>query len=123
MRLQLHAVKFTADQSLLEFVERKLSKLDTFHDQILGVDVFLRLDGSETSKVKEKIVEVRLLLPGKELFVTERDKSFESATDRILDVMKDKLVRCKEKRTGLSSLDIRQARYQLEAEAVDQADE
>lgn len=123
MRLQLHAVKFTADQSLLEFVERKLSKLDTFHDQIIGVDVFLKLDGSETSKIKDKIVEVRLLLPGKELFVTERDKSFESATDRILDVMKDKLVRCKEKRTSLSSPDIRQARYQLEAEAVDQADE
>ena len=43
------------------------------------------------------------MLPGKELFVKEHDKSFESATDRVMDVLKDKLVRFKQKRNDISS--------------------
>ncbi|AQG77941.1 ribosome hibernation-promoting factor, HPF/YfiA family [Spirosoma montaniterrae] len=124
MRLQIHAVKFTADQSLLDFIQAKLNKLDTFHDRIIGAEVFLRLDGADSQKIKEKIVEVRLTIPGKELFVKEHDKSFESATDRVLDVLKDKLVRCKQKRNDISSPAIAQAKSQInEEEEVFEADE
>lgn len=98
MRVQINAVRFNADRSLLDFIEQKLAKLGTFHDNIISAEVFLKLDGSDTSKVKEKIVEVRLTIPGKELFIKEHDRTFESATDRVLDSLKDKLVRCKEKR-------------------------
>jgi putative sigma-54 modulation protein len=112
----MHAVKFTADQSLLDFIQAKLDKLDTFHDRIIGGEVFLRLDGADSNKVKEKIVEVRLLLPGKELFVKEHDKSFESATDRVMDVLKDKLVRFKLKRNDISSQAIADAQTQVETE-------
>ncbi|WP_460913449.1 HPF/RaiA family ribosome-associated protein [Spirosoma areae] len=123
MRLQMHAVKFTADQSLLDFIQAKLDKLDTFHDRIISGEVFLRLEGADSNKVKEKIVEVRLLLPGKELFVKEHDKSFESATDRVLDVLKDKLVRFKQKRNDISSPAIAQAKYQTEVDEVVETDE
>ncbi|MEZ0612482.1 HPF/RaiA family ribosome-associated protein [Fibrella sp. WM1] len=120
MRVQTHAVRFTADQTLLDFIQKKLNKLDTFHDRIVSAEVFLKLDGAETTKVKDKIVEVRLNIPGKELFVTERNKSFEAAVDQVVDVMKDKLVRCKQKRTDFSSPAITSARYQLEENAVEQ---
>ncbi|KAB7731395.1 30S ribosomal protein S30 [Rudanella paleaurantiibacter] len=113
MRLQIHAVHFTADRSLLDFIQAKLNKLDTFHDRIISGEVFLKLDGSETNKVKEKVMEVRLLIPGKELFVKEHDKTFESATDRVLEVLKDKLVRCKEKRNDFSSSTIAQAKERM----------
>lgn len=116
MRLQMHAVKFTADQSLLDFIQAKLDKLDTFHDRIISGEVFLRLEGADSNKVKEKIVEVRLMLPGKELFVKEHDKSFESATDRVLDVLKDKLVRFKQKRNDISSPAIVEAQSRVEEE-------
>ena len=119
MRLQMHAVKFTADQSLLDFVQAKLNKLDTFHDHIIGAEVFLRLDGADSNKVKEKIVEVRLTIPGKELFVKEHDKSFETATDRVLDVLKDKLVRCKQKRNDFSSPAIAEAKLKQEDEVFE----
>lgn len=118
MRIQLHAVHFTADRNLLDFIQAKLNKLDTFHDRIISCEVFLKLDGSETSKVKEKIMEVRLLIPGKELFVKEHDKTFESATDRVLEVLKDKLVRCKEKRNDFSSSAITEAKERMKAEEV-----
>ncbi len=100
MRLQLNAVKFTADQSLLTFVRAKLSKLNTFHDQIVGAEVFLKVEGPDLGKPRTKIMELRLTIPGKEIFITERAGSFEIATDRLLDVLKDKLVRCKQKSTA-----------------------
>lgn len=120
MRIQTHAVHFSADQSLLDFIEKKLTKLDTFHDRILGAEVFLKLDGAESAKVKDKIVEVRLTIPGKELFVMERSKSFEAAMEHLMDVLKDKLVRCKEKQSGFSSPAIVLAKAQQEAAAVEQ---
>ena len=119
MRLQMHAVKFTADQSLLDFIQAKLNKLDTFHDHIIGAEVFLRLDGADSNKVKEKVVEVRLTIPGKELFVKEHDKSFETATDRVLDVLKDKLIRCKQKRNDFSSPAITEAKLKQEDEVFE----
>ncbi len=67
MRLQINAVHFTADQSLLEFIQTKLNKLDTFHDRIIGGEVFLRLEGADTNRVKDKVVEVRLTIPGKDV--------------------------------------------------------
>ncbi|MFD2573905.1 ribosome hibernation-promoting factor, HPF/YfiA family [Spirosoma soli] len=123
MRLQINAVHFTADQSLLDFIQAKLNKLDTFHDRIVSGEVFLRLDGADTNKVKEKIVEVRLNIPGKELFVKEHDKSFESATDRVLDVLKDKLVRCKQKRNDFSSPAIVEAKSRMKEDEVFEPDE
>lgn len=113
MRLKINAVRFTADQSLLDFIQAKLNKLDTFHDRIISGEVFLRLEGAETNKVKEKIVEVRVLIPGKEIFVKEHDKSFESATDRVMDVLKDKLVRFKQKRNDISSPEIAEAKSKV----------
>lgn len=119
MRLQINAVHFSADQKLLDFVQRKLDKLDTYYDRITGAEVFLMLDGASSNKVRDKVVEVRLSIPGKEIFVSEQDKSFESATDRLVDVLKDKLVRFKQKRNGHSSQEITDAKAQMRAEAVE----
>lgn len=119
----MHAVHFTADQSLLDFIQAKLNKLDTFHDRIIGGEVFLRLEGADSNKIKEKVVEVRLTIPGKELFVKEHDKSFESATDRVLDVLKDKLVRCKQKRNDFSSQTIVEAKTRVKEDEVFEPDE
>lgn len=123
MRLQINTVRFTADQSLLDFIQAKLNKLDTFHDRIIGAVVFLKLDGADSNKIKEKVIEVRLTIPGKELFVKEHDKSFESATDRVLEVLKDKLVRCKQKRNDISSPAIAKATSRIQEDEVFEPDE
>ena len=123
MRLQINAVHFTADRSLLDFIQAKFNKLDTFHDRIISGEVFLRLDGADTHKVKQKIVEIRLSIPGKELFVKESDKTFENATDRVLDVLKDKLVRCKQKRNDFSSQAIVEAKSRMKEDEVFEPDE
>lgn len=44
MNVQIQTVHFDADAKLLAHVNKKLEKLRTFHDNIIGVEVYLKLD-------------------------------------------------------------------------------
>ena len=44
MKLQMHSIHFDADQKLIDFIQKKADKLDTFFDSIMDGEVFLRLD-------------------------------------------------------------------------------
>lgn len=100
MKLQVHAVHFTADQKLLAFIQQKLSKLDQFYDRIVSGEVFLKLDKGEKNKTHSKLLEIKINLPGAVLFVKETGKSFEEAVDLALDILKNQLKKFKEKITG-----------------------
>ncbi|MFT4834797.1 MAG: putative sigma-54 modulation protein, partial [Flavobacteriaceae bacterium] len=39
MKLQMHSIHFDADQKLVEFVQQKANKLDTFFDRIIDGEV------------------------------------------------------------------------------------
>lgn len=99
MRLQMHAIHFDADPKLLGFIEKKLQKLETFYDRITGGEVFLRLDKSESSKIRNKVLEIKISVPGGELFVKENGKTFEEATDSALEALKGQIKKFKSKRT------------------------
>ena len=66
MDIKVHSIHFKADQKLLDFVQEKLTKLQLFFDQIIVGEVFLRLD--KNSDKENKVAEIKILLPGKELF-------------------------------------------------------
>ncbi|MEY4903019.1 MAG: hypothetical protein RLZZ292_834 [Bacteroidota bacterium] len=95
MKIQTQAVHFSADHKLLEFIEKKLAKLDQFFDRIIGADVFLKLEN--TGQVREKVAEIKLTLPGGILIVKEMDKTFEAAVDSAIDVLKRQIIRHKER--------------------------
>ena len=95
MKIQTQAVHFSADHKLLEFIEKKLAKLDQFFDRIIGADVFLKLEN--TGQVREKVAEIKLTLPGGVLIVKEMDKTFEAAVDSAIDVLKRQIIRHKER--------------------------
>ncbi|MBA9078885.1 MULTISPECIES: ribosome hibernation-promoting factor, HPF/YfiA family [Rufibacter] len=95
MKLQIRSVHFTADQSLLDFLQKKLDKLDTFFDRIVSGEVVLRVQNTETTD--NKLVEVKLFVPGATLFCKEEANTFETATDKAVDDMKKQLIRYKEK--------------------------
>ncbi|MFT5646829.1 MAG: putative sigma-54 modulation protein, partial [Aureispira sp.] len=65
MEIRTQAVNFDADTKLIEFIDRKLGKLDTFYDNIVSTDVFLKLE--KTGQVQDKIVEIKLKVPGSTL--------------------------------------------------------
>ena len=97
MKLQVHSVHFDADMKLLEFIQTKLNKLDIFYDRITGGEVFLRLDKGDKKKIKSKLLEIKISLPGAVLFVKEMATSFEEAMDLAIEALKIQLKKFKEK--------------------------
>jgi putative sigma-54 modulation protein len=89
MKLQLQSIHFDADQKLLDYIQKKAEKLDTFYDRITGGEVFLRLNKDNSHE--NKIVEVKLSVPGHTLFAKEQGASFEAATDGLLKYRKSHL--------------------------------
>lgn len=95
MKVQITAVHFDADQKLLDFIEKKTSKLSVFFDKITDAQIFLKLENS--GQVKDKIVELKLMVPGDLLIASVTSKSFEAATDGAVDNMKRQLTKYKER--------------------------
>ncbi|MDR2562464.1 MAG: ribosome-associated translation inhibitor RaiA [Prevotellaceae bacterium] len=98
MNVNVQSIKFDADKKLIDFVEKKASKLDKFFDGIIGTDVFLRLDNQSMDNKK---VEIRLNIPGNDLFAERSSKSFEESVDLCVDALKIQLQKAKEKMRGV----------------------
>ncbi|MEJ2003607.1 MAG: ribosome-associated translation inhibitor RaiA [Cyclobacteriaceae bacterium] len=96
MKLQMHSIHFDADAKLLDFIQRRLDKLETFYDQIVDGEVFLRLNNS---KVENKTVEIKLNIPGSQLFAKEESKTFEAATDEASESLRRQLRKLKLKQS------------------------
>ena len=95
MKLQVQSIHFDADQKLLDFIQRKADKLETFHDHIIDGEVFLKLDKDVSDR--NKVVEMKVQVPGKMLFAKEQCKSFEEATDQAVDSLRRQMKKHKEK--------------------------
>ena len=95
MDIQGHSIHFTADQKLIDFIHEKVGKLGLFYDNIIAGEVFLRLDKSQEGD--NKVAEVKILLPGKELFAKKQCKSFEEATDLSVEALIKQVKKHKEK--------------------------
>ena len=92
MEVQVQSIHFNADQKLITFIKDRLNKLNVFYDQIIGSEVYLRLDKSDVNQ--NKIVEIKLNIPGKDLFAKKQCKSFEEATDVTIDALRRQLKKC-----------------------------
>lgn len=96
MTVNIHALHFDADSKLLDHVNKKISKLSSHHDRIMTVDVYLKLD-NVMHQIKDKIAEIRVKIPKRELFVKQTTKSFEESFDLALDSVLVQIKRVKEK--------------------------
>lgn len=95
MEVQVHAIHFTADQKLIDFIEEKVSKLELFFDNIIACEVYLKLDKNQEKE--NKISEVKLLIPGKTLIAKKQCKTFEEATDLASEALRKQVKKHKEK--------------------------
>lgn len=89
MDIKVHSVHFKADQKLINFVNEKVDKLQLFFDHIIAGEVYLRLD--KNSEKENKIAEVKILMPGKELFAKKQCKSFEEAADLAVEALRSQV--------------------------------
>jgi putative sigma-54 modulation protein len=99
MNIKIHSVHFDADKKLLDFIELKIEKLTQFFEGIIASEVFLRLEN--TQDLENKVVEIKLEIPGNDLFAKRQSSSFESATDQSIDALKRQITKVKEKMKGL----------------------
>jgi putative sigma-54 modulation protein len=95
MNIKMHSIRFDADQKLLSFIDTKVKKLPTVYDDIMGAEVFLRLD--KDSDRENKLVEIKLDVKGQPVFAKKKCKTFEEATDLSIDALKKQLVKRKGK--------------------------
>lgn len=95
MDFKVNTVNFSADEKLVEFIREKVKKLELIYDNIIASEVYLKVDKSESKE--NKVAEVKILLPGNELFASKQCKSFEEATDLAVQALKKQVSRHKEK--------------------------
>ena len=59
MKVNVQSVNFNADQKLIDFIQRKLDRLENYYDKVIYADVFLKVQN--TSGKDNKITEILLL--------------------------------------------------------------
>lgn len=96
MNVNVQSVHFNADVKLVEYVKTKVEKLNHFHDRIVKVDVFLKLD-NVVHTIKDKVAEIKVHIPKHDFFVKASSKSFEESFDNALDSVINQIKRKKEK--------------------------
>jgi len=94
MEIRVKSLKFDADEKLLAYVDKKVSKLAKFFDGVDPVDVTLSL----LHEPDNKNVSIQAHIPGEELIIERNAKTFEEAVTEAVDLMKEKIVRAKEKK-------------------------
>lgn len=98
MNIKFNPVHFKADKKLEDFISEKLQKMSALHEGIVGTEVILKLENSETPE--NKIVEIRLMVRGYDLFAKKQARTFEEATDTVMEALRKQLVKHKEKVRG-----------------------
>jgi putative sigma-54 modulation protein len=94
MKLQVHSIHFDADVKLIDFIQKKVDKLETYYDRLVDGEVFLRLNNEGTDN---KTVEIKLNVPGTQLFAIEKARTFEAAADQATEALKNQLKKFKTK--------------------------
>lgn len=99
MKVTISSLHFKADVKLEDFIREKVSKFPSLFDGVLGCDVTLRVDAASNNL--NKIAEIRVMIPGNDLFSKKQAKTFEEAIDNAVDALKRQLKKHKEKIKGL----------------------
>ncbi len=99
MNIKISSVHFKADGKLESFIKEKVQKMQSIYEGIIGSEVILKLENTENRD--NKMVEIRLIVRGYDLFAKKQAKSFEEATDQAMEALKKQLIKHKEKIRGI----------------------
>ncbi len=95
MKVSIHAVNFNVDGKLVGFVQERMDKLEKYYDKVVSSDVYLKVE--KTSDKENKIVEVKINVPGDGFLVKKQCKTFEEAVELSAESLERLLVKRKEK--------------------------
>ena len=95
MKVNTQSVNFNADKKLIDFIQKRMDKLDLFYDKVIQADVYLKVEN--TSDKENKIFEARVKVPGDSFVVKKQCKTFEEGTDVAVSSLERQLKKRKEK--------------------------
>lgn len=93
MKLDIQSLHFTARPELNEFVTEKVNKLLTFYPRIESAEVCFKLDKADNAE--NKICEIKLAVPGNDLFAKRQGKTFEIAVSGVITALKQQIEKLK----------------------------
>lgn len=97
MKLRIQSINFDATAALESYINKKTSKLDKFFDEILNVEIYLKVVKPETAINKE--AEIKISIPGVDFFASKTCDTFEEAIDLTVDALEKQIRKYKEKTT------------------------
>lgn len=95
MKVNVHAVNFTVDKKLVDFVQERMVKLEKYYDKVVSSDIYLKVE--KTSDKENKLAEIKLIVPGDDFVVKKQCKSFEEAVELAAESLERLLIKRKEK--------------------------
>ncbi|MEG0037772.1 MULTISPECIES: ribosome hibernation-promoting factor, HPF/YfiA family [Bacteroides] len=95
MDLRIQSIHFDATEQLQAFIQKKVSKLEKYYEDIQKVEVSLKVVKPETAENKE--AGVKVLIPNGEFYANKICDSFEQAVDESVEALEKQLVKHKEK--------------------------
>ncbi len=95
MKVNVHAVNFTVDKKLVDFIQERIDKLAKYYDKVVSTDVFLKVE--KTSEKENKIAEIKIHVPGDDFLVKKQCKTFEEAVEQASESLERLLIKRKEK--------------------------
>ena len=95
MKINVQSVNFNADQKLVNFIQKKLDKLENHFDYVIHANIYLKVDN--TSGKENKISEILLSIPGDGIICKKRSKRFEVGVDECIRSLGRRLEKHKKK--------------------------
>ncbi|MDD2286065.1 MAG: ribosome-associated translation inhibitor RaiA [Paludibacter sp.] len=97
MKLRVQSINFDATNALESYIEKKTKKLTRLFDEILNVEVYLKVVKPETATNKE--AEIKISVPSADFFASKVCDTFEEAVDLSVEALEKQILKFKEKLT------------------------
>lgn len=95
MKMDFQTVGFKAQDELVEYTQEKVEGLSKYFDRIVGAEVYLKLVQDE--KNENKKAEIKLNIPGNDIYADTASESFEKSVNESVDKLKGQLRKLKTK--------------------------
>ena len=98
MDVRIQSIHFDASEQLQAFIQKKVSKLEKYYEDIKKVEVSLKVVKPETAMNKEAGVHVLAL--NAEFYAEKVSDTFEESIDVCMEALSKQLLKAKEKMQG-----------------------
>lgn len=93
MNIQVKDVNFNAEEHLINFARKKAEKMYQLHEGVMGVEVNMKLENNREDE--NKTAEIRVMVPGNDIFAKKTEKTFEAAIDASILALKKQMEKLK----------------------------